>query len=118
MGKLQGKVAWISGATSGIGAETARLFAEEGAHVALIGRRLALGRHLARSLQAEAAETLALRCDVSSETEVHDSIRRTIRHFGRLDILVNNAALDHVKLLHEYTEREWDRVMDVNVKSM
>jgi NAD(P)-dependent dehydrogenase (short-subunit alcohol dehydrogenase family) len=49
---------------------------------------------------------------------VRDSVRRTIERFARLDILVNNAGMVHVKPLHEYTEREWDQVMDVNVKSM
>jgi len=118
MGTLEGKVAWISGATSGIGAETARLFAEEGARVALVGRRVALARRLARILQGGPGRALALRCDVSSETQVRDSIRRTIKQFGALDILVNNAGMVHVKALHEYSEREWDRVMNVNVKSM
>jgi NAD(P)-dependent dehydrogenase (short-subunit alcohol dehydrogenase family) len=118
MGKLEGKVAWISGATSGIGAETARLFAEEGARVALVGRRLTLARRFARVLQGGVSGALALRCDVSSETQVRHSIHQTVQHFGSLDILVNNAGIVHVKQLHKYSEREWNRVMDVNVKSM
>ena len=118
MGKLDGKVAWISGATSGIGAETARLFAEEGANVAIVGRRFALAQRLARVLEGGSRGALALRCDVSREIQVRNSIRQTIRHFGRLDIVVNNAGMVHVKPLHRYTEQEWDRVMDVNVKSM
>ena len=118
MGRLEGKVAWISGATSGIGEATARLFAKEGARVALIGRRVALSRRLAAELKAERGEALPVACDVSKERQVRESIRRTIERFGRLDILVNNAGMVHVKPLHEYTEREWDRVMDVNVKSM
>src|SRR5438477_3478597 len=118
MGRLEGKVAWISGATSGIGEATARLFAKEGARVALIGRRLALSRRLAAELKAEGGEALPVACDVSSEPQVRDSIRRTLERFGRLEILVNNACMVHVKPLHEYTEQEWDQVMDVNVKSM
>jgi len=118
MGRLEGKVAWISGATSGIGEATARLFVKEGAGVALIGRRIALSRRLAAELKAAGGDALPVACDVSNERRVRDSIRRTIERFGRLDILVNNAGIVQVKPLHEYTEREWDQLMDVNVKSM
>ena len=118
MNRLEGKVAWISGATSGIGEATARLFAREGARVALVGRRLALSRRIAGELKAEGGEALPIACDVSNERQVRDSIRRTVGHFGRLDIVVNNAGMVHIKPLHEYTERQWDHVMDVNVKSM
>src|SRR5437870_9168898 len=118
MGRLEGKVAWISGATSGIGEATARLFAREGAKVAVVGKRLALSRPIAAELKAAGGDALPVACDVSSEQQVRESIRRTVEHLGGLDVLINNAGIVHVKLLHEYTEREWDRVMDVNVKSM
>jgi NAD(P)-dependent dehydrogenase (short-subunit alcohol dehydrogenase family) len=117
-GRLEGKVAWISGATSGIGKATARLFAREGAKVAVVGRRLAWSRRIVAGLKADGGQALAIACDVSSERQVRDSIRQTVEHFGRLDIVVNNAGMVHIKLLHEYTERDWDQVMDVNVKSM
>jgi NAD(P)-dependent dehydrogenase (short-subunit alcohol dehydrogenase family) len=118
MNRLEGKVAWISGATSGIGEATARLFAREGAKVAVVGRRLAWSRRIVAGVRADGGEALAIACDVSRERRVRDSIRQTVEHFGRLDIVVNNAGMVHIKLLHEYTEREWDQVMDVNVKSM
>jgi NAD(P)-dependent dehydrogenase (short-subunit alcohol dehydrogenase family) len=118
MTRLSGKVAWISGATSGIGEATARLFALEGAQVALIGRRIALGRRLAAEIKAQGGAALPIACDVSNDRQVRDSIRRTVGRFGRLDIIVNNAGMVHIKPLHEYTERQWDHVMDVNVKSM
>ena len=118
MGKLSGKVAWISGATSGIGEATARLFACEGACITLAGRRQSVGKHIADELNRKGVETIAVACDVSNEMQVRDSIHRTVERFGRLDILVNNAGMVHVKALHQYTAREWDHVMDVNVKSM
>lgn len=118
MGRLEGKVAWISGATSGIGEATARLFASEGAKVALVGRRLALSRRLAAELEAEGAEALPIACDVADEKQVRDSIRRTVKQFGKLDIVVNNAGMVHIKALHKCTGREWDMVMNVNVRSM
>ena len=116
--RLENKVAWISGATSGIGEATARLFAREGAKVAIVGRRLELSRRIAAEIKSAGGSALAIACDVSSEKQVRDSIQRTVKEFGKLDIVVNNAGMVHIKLLHEYTEREWDNVMDVNVKSM
>ncbi len=118
MRRLENKVAWISGATSGIGEAAARLFASEGAKVALIGRRVAKGRAIATELRAAGGEALALGCDVANERQVRESIRQTVRRFGQMDILVNNAGMVDVRPLHEYTERQWDRVMNVNVKSM
>src|SRR6266567_584821 len=104
MGRLHGKVAWISGATSGIGEASARLFAREGAKVVLVGRGLALSRRIAAELTANGSEALPLACDVSKETQVRDSIRQTVQRFGRLDILVNNAGIVHIKPLHQYKE--------------
>jgi NAD(P)-dependent dehydrogenase (short-subunit alcohol dehydrogenase family) len=118
MGKLDGKAAWISGATSGIGEATARLFAREGAKVAVAGKQLAASRRVADELKAEGLEAFPVACDVSKEAQVRDSIGRTVRQFKRLDILINNAGIVQVKPLHQCTEREWDQVMDVNVKSM
>src|ERR1022692_2856588 len=111
MSRLEGKVAWISGATSGIGEATARLFAREGAKVALIGRRVALSRKIAGELRAEGCDTLPIACDVSNERQVRDSIRRTVEQFDDLDIVINNAGMVHIKPLHEYTGRQWDHVM-------
>jgi NAD(P)-dependent dehydrogenase (short-subunit alcohol dehydrogenase family) len=111
-------VAWISGATSGIGEAVAELFAREGARVALAGRRVELGRAVAARIVSSGGEALAVRCDVGSEPDVAAAIRATVERFGRLDILVNNAGMVEVGDLHETTGEQWDRVMDVNVKSM
>jgi len=94
------------------------LFAGEGAKVALVGRRLALSRRIAAGLNVEDNEALPIACNVCNERQVRDSIRQTVEHFGGLDILVNNAGIVHIKPLHEYTERQWDHVMNTNVKSM
>lgn len=118
MRRLENKVAWISGATSGIGDATARLFANEGAKVAIVGRRLASGKKIAAEIVSAEGAAIAIACDVSSEKQVRDSMRRTVKEFGRLDIIINNAGMVHIKPLHEYTEREWDNVMNVNLKSM
>ena len=116
--KLEGQVAWISGATSGIGEATARLFAREGAAVAIAGRRAGLARRIARELVDAGGQAIAVACDVSNERQVAAGISRTVKQFGKLDIVVNNAGMVDVKPLHQYTEQDWDRVMDVNVKSV
>ena len=119
LGRLAGRVAWISGATSGIGEAAAELFAREGAKVALVGRRLALGQSIANRInQTTPGAAIALACDVSLESDVKSSVAATVKKFGRLDILVNNAGMVEIGDLHTYTETQWDRVMGVNVKSM
>jgi NAD(P)-dependent dehydrogenase (short-subunit alcohol dehydrogenase family) len=117
-GQLTDQVAWISGATSGIGAATARLFAREGAKVVVVGRRGALARQIAADINRAGGAALAVHCDVGKEAQVRDSMQKAIAHFGALHILVNNAGMVDVKPLHEYTDRAWDQVMNVNVKSM
>jgi NAD(P)-dependent dehydrogenase (short-subunit alcohol dehydrogenase family) len=117
-GRLAGRIAWISGATSGIGAAVAELFAEEGASVVLAGRRIELSKATVEKIIARGGRALAGKCDVSRESEVAASIAEAAVQFGGLDIIINNAGMVQVKSLHEYTEQEWDYLMAVNVKSM
>jgi NAD(P)-dependent dehydrogenase (short-subunit alcohol dehydrogenase family) len=90
MGKLDGKVAIITGATSGIGAESARLFAKEGARIVIGGRREHLAQQLAQELGSGA---IPIRMDVSRESDIAEAVDLTLRRFGRLDCLFNNAGL-------------------------
>ena len=110
--RLAGQTAWISGAASGIGAATARLFADEGASVA------AVDIDAQRGPVVNGEAMIFLHADVSSEEQVRDSLAKTVAHFGDLHIIVNCAGLVHVKLLHEYDEADWDRLMGVNLKSI
>jgi len=118
MKRLDGKTAWISGATSGIGEATARLFASEGARVAVVGRRQGLALKIADEIGKSGGEAVGLVADVADEGAVRASLERTADCFGGIDIVINNAGMVDVKLLHEYTADEWDRVMNVNLKSM
>ncbi|MBM4094439.1 MAG: SDR family oxidoreductase, partial [Planctomycetes bacterium] len=118
MGRLAGQVAWISGASSGIGAATARLFAQEGACVVLVGRRKQLCEAIAEEIRAAGGRALALACDVSREDDIRDSIEQAVEAFGGLHVVVNNAGMVQVKMLHECTVEDWDLVMGVNVRSM
>jgi NAD(P)-dependent dehydrogenase (short-subunit alcohol dehydrogenase family) len=104
MARLQGKVCVITGAAAGIGAETARRFSEEGATVVGV------------DLQAGAAGDLAIEADVSDEEQVREMYRRTREHFGRIDVLFNNAGInptDDGSVLETSVE-SFQRVQDVN----
>jgi NAD(P)-dependent dehydrogenase (short-subunit alcohol dehydrogenase family) len=118
MQRLAGQVAWISGASSGIGEATARLFAHEGACVALVGRRRKLCEAIAEEIRASGGRSLALECDVSRESDIRDSIEKTAETFGGLQTVVNNAGMVQVKMLHECNVEDWDLVMGVNLRSM
>jgi NAD(P)-dependent dehydrogenase (short-subunit alcohol dehydrogenase family) len=114
MNRLDGKVALISGAARGIGAETARLMIEAGAKLAIGDVLDERGRETARVL-GEAA--LYVRLDVTSETDWQAAIDAVVTRWGKLDILVNNAAIPGAnKFAHEMSGEEWDRVFAVNVK--
>jgi NAD(P)-dependent dehydrogenase (short-subunit alcohol dehydrogenase family) len=116
--RLQGQAAWISGATSGIGEATTRLFAAEGAAVTLAGIELGAGQRIADEIRDGGGRALFHPCDVTREDQVRESLERTMKAFGGLQILVNNAGVVHVKRLDVYTEAEWDHLMAVNVKAI
>jgi len=118
IGKLHKQVAWISGATKGIGEGTAKLFAKEGASVAIIGRSEKDGNRVVEEIAKIGGKAIFIKCDVTKANEVNKSIDLTVETFGGLQILINNAGIVDIKELHEYTEEEWDWVIDVNVKSM
>ncbi len=116
--RLRGQTAWISGATKGIGEAAALLFAEEGAAVAVIGRNEADGARVVKAVRRKRGKAIFLPCDVAREDEVRVSIAQTVAAFGGLQILVNNAGIVDIRMLHECSEAQWDHVMDTNVKSM
>ncbi len=116
--KLANQIAWIGGGASGMGEATARLFAAEGAAVAIADVQVERGERLAKQIQASGGRVIFLQTDVAQEAAVRTSIERTVATFGGLQTIVNCAGIVHVKLLHEYSEAEWDQLMGVNVKSI
>lgn len=116
MNRLAGKVAIITGAVLGLGKATAIRMAQEGAKVALLDVLDEAGQALAKEIGPAARYW---RCDVTSEAEVHRVVDEAAAHFGRLDIMVNNAGVSGAsKPTHEITEAEWDFVQAVNVKGV
>ena len=119
MGRLDGKVAFISGGARGMGAEEARLFAQQGAKVAIGDIIEEDGRKVEAEINAAGGECLFVRLDVTSEANWQDAIAATVSRFGALHILVNNAGIGGVGGLVEDTSVEdWDRVMDINGKGV
>jgi NAD(P)-dependent dehydrogenase (short-subunit alcohol dehydrogenase family) len=115
--KLQGKVAIVTGAASGIGEASAILFAREGAKVVAVDIDKQRGEQTVEKIRSGGGEGFFDRTDVSSEADVSRMVGNTIARWARIDILFNNAGIVLVKPLEETTEAEWDRLMGVNLKA-
>lgn len=118
MSKLKGKVAWITGAASGMGEATAELFAAEGAHVAVVDIQTERGEALVARIEKAGGHAKFHECDVTKGDQVRTSLDQTVSDFGDLQIMVNCAGVAHVAPLHEYPEEEWDLLMGVNLKAI
>ncbi len=115
---LTNKVAIITGAARGIGNATTLLFAKEGCQVAMIVRSLNDKVQLTLNQIEQAGGTAkAYICDASSYEQAHKTVEQVVNDFGCIDILVNNAGITQDKLLLRMTEDDWDKVIDVNLKS-
>src|SRR5260370_13819017 len=116
---LEGKVALITGASRGIGAATARLFAQERATVVLASRSEEEMARIVEEIRANGGEVMAVKTDVAEAASVETLIKRTVDAYGRLDIAVNNAGIaGGNKPLVEVTEEVFDRVIAVNLKGV
>lgn len=115
---LQGKVALVTGASSGIGEATARALAGAGAAVALAARRTERLHALRDELEASGARVHVLPLDVTDEQAVADAVRSTVDALGRLDILVNNAGLMLLGPVEGADTTDWTRMMDTNVMGL
>ena len=116
MGKLDGKTMMVTGASRGIGAAAARVFAEAGANVCLLAR----SREEIADIAGEIGKSaLAIPCDVSRYWEMEAAVRASIDTFGRLDILINNAGvIDPIANLSEADPDAWGQLIDINVKGV
>jgi NAD(P)-dependent dehydrogenase (short-subunit alcohol dehydrogenase family) len=118
MSKLfDGKVALVTGASSGIGRATAVAFAREGAKVVVAARRAAQSQETVRLIEAAGGSGLFVQTDVSKSAQVQNLVARTIEHYGALDIAVNNAGQDPDAFMpvHKYDEALWDRILATNL---
>lgn len=116
--RLAGKIAIITGAGSGIGEETAKLFAQEGATVIVADRAGDAASRVAEEIVASGGKAFPATVDVTREMEVKALIEGTAEKYGRLDILVNNAGYGFAGTVVNTTEEQWDALMAVNVKGV
>ncbi|HEV3309243.1 MAG TPA: SDR family oxidoreductase [Chloroflexota bacterium] len=119
MNEFQGKVALVTGGTSGIGRAAAIAYAREGADVVVAGRRTAEGEETVRLVRAQGRQAMFVQTDVAQESQVQKLIGRTLEQFGRLDFAFNNAGTEQEPTpFLEQDEETYDRVMDINVKGV
>jgi NAD(P)-dependent dehydrogenase (short-subunit alcohol dehydrogenase family) len=117
-GKLHGKIAVITGGASGIGRASALLFARESASIAIVDLNLDKGEEVAAEIAASGVRAIAIGADVTNEADCQRAIATVVRVFGGLHILFNNAGIIRRATVLETSEPEWDRVVDVNLKSV
>jgi len=118
MKRLEGKIALITGATSGIGRASALLFAEEGAALALTGRRLALGQRLQDECRERGAQALFIQADHTQSADCARVVDTAVRALGRLDVLFNNAGIVTQGTAESVTEEDWERTLALNVTAV
>lgn len=116
MKKLENKVAIITGAGSGIGKETALLFAKEGAKVVVADINEKTGMETVEEIRISGGEAIFVPLNVTKRELVKEAVGKTLQKYDRIDILINNAGIVQDALLIKMTEEQWDRVIDVNLK--
>ena len=116
MGKLDNKVAIITGGNAGVGREIAKLFASEGAKVVISARRQQVLEEAAKEIEAAGGTVLCVPTDISKADDVKNLVSKTVETFGQLDILINNAGITKDGLMLRMKENDFDAVIDVNLK--
>lgn len=116
--ELTGKVAVVTGASSGLGADAARAYAVQGAGVALLARRKEKLEGVVQEITAAGGKAISVQCDVSDEEQVKAAVEEVLGHFGKIDILLNNAGVAQPGSVETLSPEEWDRSMDINVKGI
>lgn len=118
LGRLKDKVAIITGANSGIGRATARLFAREGAKVLCCDIQETIAPRIDRLIEQDGGEAIFANIDVTNQSDCDRMVATAIEHFGDLDILYNNAGGGIRKKIHEHTDDEWNFILNLNLNAM
>jgi len=118
LGRLEGRVAIVTGANSGIGRATARLFAREGAKVLCCDIQEEISPRIDKLIEEEGAQAVFTHVDVSQPPDCDRMVVEALEHFGDLDILFNNAGGGVRKKIHEFTDDEWNFVLNLNLNAL
>ena len=113
---LTGKVAVVTGASSGLGQQFARALSEQGCDVAILARRKERLEEFSKELKQNGQDCLPVSCDVTDEESIKNAIKAVVDHFGKIDILVNNAGITKDNLIGRMKDEDFDAVIDVNLK--
>lgn len=116
--RMKDKVAIVTGSTKGIGKETAKTFAREGAKVVICGTHEDAVKEVVAEIKAAGAEALGFKVDVSKRADVDVMVAEVLKVWGRIDILVNNAGITADAMLKKMTEEQFDRVININLKGV
>jgi len=114
--RLANKVALVTGGSSGMGRATAKLFAQEGAKVAIIGRNESRGRQVVDEIGRDGGKAIFVKTDVRLAEDCRRAVDATVDAFGRLDILFNNAGVLYANTVPDCSEEEWDLTIDISLK--
>lgn len=117
MSEMQGKVAIITGASSGIGWATALKFVDEGARVALVARNKAKLQELATQIQERGGDSLVVTADVCNDNDIENAIAQIVKQWGQIDVLINAAGLIGTGSIETTTRDEWDYMMNINARA-
>jgi NAD(P)-dependent dehydrogenase (short-subunit alcohol dehydrogenase family) len=117
MGRLQDRIAVVTGSTAGMGEGIARLFAEEGARLVISGRDEAKGTAVAASIIGQGGQAIFRPADVSLEADCRALIDATVEHYGRIDVLVNNVGLSTRGNIEDTSVELWDQIFATNTRS-
>ncbi len=115
MNTINGKVAYITGGTKGIGYGIAKALLEQGMRVAITGRSLQAAKEAAATLSSDPSKVLALQSDVGSMESEQQAVAATIKQFGQLDVLVANAGVGHFGSIETITQQQWSETLDTNL---
>ncbi|MDR2854943.1 MAG: SDR family oxidoreductase [Methanomicrobiales archaeon] len=115
---LTGKVALVTGASSGLGVQFAKALANQGANIAIIARRIDKLELVKKEIEKIGAPCFTVECDVSKTDEIVSMVAEVKKHYGKIDILVNNAGVGKVFPAETQTDEEWRSVIDINLNSV
>src|SRR3712207_5929597 len=117
-GKIDGKVAVVTGSSSGIGEATVRALAAEGASVVAGARRKERLDELVERVSHDGGKAIAVQCDITDEEQAHDLVQKAVEEFGRIDILVNNAGVMLLSTVGKSLSDQWRAMFEVNVMGL